>query len=195
MSNDLTNPRWLGELAAPPAPPVYGGDEYFHIGESQLYKYIGGGWVPIARGAAPRGVSIAGLPARATPAGTDILPLVADGNNFHATVVNLTKGMAPATTSEQGVMSAADKVALNLAVSQLATINARPVVENIASAASINVAADTDVIVISGTTTITSVATPSVYRTYIVHYPAGSGIVFLGVNMAAGDAILIIGTP
>jgi len=138
-------------------------------------------------------MTISGLIESTNPSSNATVPIVDGGQNKKCKLLNLVKGMPEATGSQKGLMSADQVNQLDDLQERVDTLYARPVVQNIASAATITVSSGTDVIRLSGTTDVTTVNTPDEYKIYTVHYPTGTGLSFLGTPLTAGSAILLIG--
>ena len=190
------NTQWFGELASAPVAPNASGDEYFDTTLGYVRKFIGGEWVQLTSGGtALRGTSISNLPNEVTPTSANLLPIVVSGANKRVSLENLVKGLPAATLAANGVLSAADKTSLDALVAAVAALEAAPTVQTVASAATVTINAGTSVLVLTGTVNVTTVNTPAAYKVYVVHYPAGAGLTFLGVPLSVGQAILIIGTP
>lgn len=143
----------------------------------------------------PSDSTISGLPETTNPASSVLVPVVESGVTKKAAASNLVKAFPVATGSEKGLMSATDKTNLTQALADIAALQADPTVETIASSATITIASGTDVVVLTGTTNVTTVNTPSAYKVFIIHYPTGAGLTFMGTALTAGNAILAIGVP
>jgi hypothetical protein len=141
--------------------------------------------------------TISSLPETTLPATTDLLPVVNAGVTKKVTLENLTAGQPIATTINKGLMSAADKVLLTQLGVDVTTLVNAPAVVTVASAATITLpnSGKVDVIVLTGTTTITDVQGVVNYRLYTFHYPSGAGVNLLGNPLVAGQSLLTYFTP
>jgi hypothetical protein len=121
---------------------------------------------------------------------TDVVVIVKGGIFYRTTVDALRQGLATATASSKGLLSASDKLALDTAVSQVASILTPPSTP-IASAATIAIPAGRYDITLSGTTEVTAVTGMVPRVLYKMYYPTGAGLTFLGNDVRAGDAPLL----
>ena len=132
--------------------------------------------------------TITNLPAQDVVNPADIVLLVDGSENKKAPVSQLVEGMPLATTAQKGLMSAADKTALAAAQTQIAALGG-VVTANIASATTITLPTGINGIILSGTTTVVSVANAAPFKKYFVAYPTGAGVTVFGTPMVAGDFI------
>ena len=142
------------------------------------------------------------LPVRNTPAEDDIVILIVDGVAYKAQLADALAVLPVATTLEKGLMSAADKIALNAATAAITTLNNQvsgilnPTHATIASANTITVPAGVSFVTLTGTTTITAINGMTNYKPVWFAYPSGAGLTILGKSLRAGDPpYQVIQTP
>lgn len=139
--------------------------------------------------------TISGLTELTDPLASDELPVTHLGTTRKIRLDNLRVGLPVATAIDKGLMSAADKAALETAVADVLTLKSRPVSAIVASAATISVPNGADVIVLTGTTAVVTVMDALDYHTYTFYYPSGPGLNLFGIAMSAGDALVAVYTP
>jgi len=133
--------------------------------------------------------TITALTEASTPAAGDFTIITVDGVARKATLANLILALSIASTSSKGLMSAADKIALDSLVASYSTMM-QPQVVVLPSASTITfpaISGPHTVVVLSGTTEVTAINGLVENREYFISYPTGSGLTVLGVTMAAGD--------
>ena len=118
---------------------------------------------------------ISGLPLSTNPSGVDIFLLQIAGVLHRAELANLVKGLPVASTLEKGLMSAADKAALNQIILDLASATTYQTV-TVASASTValpTISGLITVVTFTGTTTVTNITGLVSNRLYIFRYPSG----------------------
>jgi hypothetical protein len=140
--------------------------------------------------------TLSGLAEVTTPDPDDLLLLVAvsDAEPHKVKASNLISALPVSTSLSKGLQSAADKVALDSAIADVAVLKS-PLVATVASASTVVVPASTFQVILTGTTNVTSLAGLANYRTYTFFYPTGAGLTFMGLNMQAGDVYQFTQTP
>lgn len=134
---------------------------------------------------------IGSLPEATTSTGTDVLAIVVGGVYYRIVLAKLADGLASATTSVRGLMSAASMTLLQSVSDALSKLT-NPVSTPIAAAASIAIPAGSYTITLTGTTEITAVTGMVARKTYIFSYPSGAGLIFMGEAMVAGDVLPVV---
>jgi hypothetical protein len=140
--------------------------------------------------------TITSLPSASTPAAADIALILVNGIAHQTTLNALLSAFSVATTSAKGLMSAADKAALDAIIVQLATMKFLQGA-TIASASTVtlpSVEGAYTVITFTGTTPITTINGLVAGRIYAFSYPSGAGLTILGTAYAAGDVNIFLNT-
>lgn len=132
---------------------------------------------------------ITNLPVDANPSATDVLLLIVAGVAQQANLGNILPALAIATETTKGLLSAADKLALDQVVAQMVTILA-PTPINILSAPTISIPYGTNTVILSGTTPVTNITGLTNNFPVRFYYPTGAGLTFMGYPVVAGDAPL-----
>lgn len=135
--------------------------------------------------------TISGLEPNAVPDPSDLI-LTSDGVDTYRTTLQQSVVALPVSTpSAKGLMSAADKAALDALIASVLSLGT-PQVANIVAGSNIVLPAPTTgtytVVILTGTTTINTVSGSSSNRLYIIRYPAGAGVMFIDQQLYAGDA-------
>lgn len=140
--------------------------------------------------------SISSLPIRTEPVSTDVMLVQVAGLLQQMELLNLPKALPVATLSEKGLMSAADKAAIQQILSDLAAMTSYQII-TVASAATVslpNPSGFITVVTFTGTTEITTINNLQNNRLYLFRYPTGVGLTILGKVYAAGDINMIFNT-
>lgn len=138
---------------------------------------------------------ISGLPEAATPAASDVIPVVSGGSTKKLQLQNIRSALPVATTLEKGLLSAQDKQSLAEMLADIAELQGRPYVATVASASVISVPDGVNILILTGSTSIASVVGAKDYNTYTFYYPTGPGLDLLGVAMTAGQVLVAVYTP
>jgi hypothetical protein len=134
--------------------------------------------------------SVSTLPVPPFVAGGDTVVIVKGGLFHRTTVDGLKQGMDVAAPSGKGLMSAADKLALDSIGAQLGNLLNQPSTP-IASAATITIPPGRYHITLTGTTNVVNVIGLVPRALYTIDYPSGAGLEFRNEPMLAGDSLLI----
>ena len=139
--------------------------------------------------------TISSLDEVVTPGAGDVLPIVSSGATMKVQAQNLRAAIPVASTTDKGLMSAADKTSLGQAQADIANLQAYPVIASAVSASTLAIPNGSDVVILLGATNIVTILEAKSYHTYTFHYPSGPGLSFLGVAMSAGDTLVAVYTP
>jgi len=139
--------------------------------------------------------TISSLPEVVSPSPIDVVPIVSLGVTSKAQVQNLNDGLPIATVVAKGLMSASDKAALEQAKLDVSGLLSHPVVATVASANAVSIPNGSDVILLTGSTNVTSVVDGVPYHTYTFYHLSGSSLSFLGMTMPVGATIVAVYTP
>jgi len=139
--------------------------------------------------------TISSLDEVTTPSASDVLPIVSGGATVKVQAQNLRSALPVATTTEKGLLSAADKVALDAATIAVASLQNHPVNSTVASASTISIPNGADTVILTGTTNVAAIVDAIPYKSYTFYYPSGAGLQLLGVTMSAGTTLVAVYTP
>jgi len=139
--------------------------------------------------------TITGLPVLTAPQGADVFPVVNAGTTKQLELAKVREALAVATATEKGLLSAADKAMLDALQISVANLLSKPTVATVASAATIAIPNGADVIVLTGSTNITTIENAVNYKIYVFYYPSGPGIDILGASLSAQASVAMIKTP
>jgi hypothetical protein len=139
--------------------------------------------------------TISGLPALETPLPEDVFPVTHAGNTYKLSLSQIRDALAIATDTAKGLLSATDKAALDLLQSRMANLLAKPLVATVASAETIVIPNDADVIILTGSTNVTAIADATPFKTYVFFYPTGPGISLMGASLPPQGVLVMLHTP
>jgi hypothetical protein len=139
--------------------------------------------------------TISGLPELVSPAPGDVFPVVQGGVTQKLPLEKIRQVLANATTSANGLMQATDKVEINTLRQQMDNILSKPTVVTVASAGTVVIPNDADVIILTGSTNVSAIVDAVDFKVYVFYYPSGPGISVLGAFLAAQEALVMVHTP
>jgi hypothetical protein len=139
--------------------------------------------------------TIAGLPTVSTPSPTAVTPIMQGGVTGKITLADLIKAIPAATLVASGLMSAADKQALDNANALLNAIVDGPTVAVVEATPTITIPAGADVITVVGNSDIQVVLGGVEFKKYVFYRADGPPINVLGSPLPPQGALVFLRTP